>query len=206
MSFDDPVSLWISELRTADGDAAGKLWSHFVKRLSFSARRMLNPATQKVYDEDDVAVSAFNSLFAGITEGRFPELKDREGLWRLLIVITSRKVTHRHRYDQQQRRDIRRTLTDSVFSDRVDNSSANGLHQLPSREPTPEFTAAFAETCEALFDGLGDAKLQGVAALRLEGFSDSEIGERLNCSRSTVQRRLELIRRQWQQLEDAETL
>jgi DNA-directed RNA polymerase specialized sigma24 family protein len=42
---------------------------------------------------------------------------------------------------------------------------------------------------------LGDPQLQLVATLRMEGYTDAEIGQRLGCSRSTVQRRLEIIRR-----------
>ena len=33
MSSDDPVTLWIEELRDADEAAARKLWNHFVARL-----------------------------------------------------------------------------------------------------------------------------------------------------------------------------
>ena len=65
------------------------------------------------------------------------------------------------------------------------------------------FALAFAETCDSLFQSLDDPKLQEIAALRMEGYTDSEIATRLNCARSTVQRRLEIIRRQCQQLEES---
>jgi DNA-directed RNA polymerase specialized sigma24 family protein len=40
-----------------------------------------------------------------------------------------------------------------------------------------------------------------VVTLRLEGHTDGEIAVHLNCSRRTVQRRLEVIRRHWDRLE-----
>ena len=43
-------------------------------------------------DEEDVALSAFDSFCRGAQRGRFPQLDDRDNLWRLLVVITSRKA------------------------------------------------------------------------------------------------------------------
>jgi WD40 repeat protein len=52
MSFDDPVTLWIDQLRMSDTAAAQKLWNHFVSRLYESGRKKLRPETRRVYDED----------------------------------------------------------------------------------------------------------------------------------------------------------
>jgi DNA-directed RNA polymerase specialized sigma24 family protein len=84
------------------------------------------------------------------------------------------------------------------FDDEPESASVDGIH---SREPTPEYAAEFVDTCEHLFKDLEDPALQQVAALRLEGHTDSEIAGKLQCSRSTVQRRLEVIRRRWDHLE-----
>ena len=43
-------------------------------------------------DEEDAALSAFDSLCAGLARGRFPQLADRDDLWRLMVVTTTRKV------------------------------------------------------------------------------------------------------------------
>ena len=113
MSNDDPVTLWIEELRNADQAAARNLWNHFVSRLYELGRKKLRPETRRVYDEEDAAQSAFHSVCAGIAAGLFPALGSRENLWHLLVVITARKVAHRHRHDQQQSRDVNRNLADS---------------------------------------------------------------------------------------------
>jgi len=201
MSTEDPVSVWIEQLRKANDAAASHLWNHFVQRLYDSARNRLRPETRRVYDEEDAVLSAFQSFCAGIAAGRYPELQDREGLWRLLLSITARKVSHRHRFDQQRRRDVRRNEPSPFFAEATKQSLAAPVEGIPSREPAPEFAAQFVEVCETLMQSLDDPSLQEVATLRMEGCSDTEIAEQLGCSRSTVQRRLEIIRRHWQRLE-----
>jgi RNA polymerase sigma factor (sigma-70 family) len=198
MSSDDPVSVWIDELRCADEAAAQKLWTHFVSRLYDLGRRKLRLQTRRVYDEEDAALSAFHSVCVGISAGRFPELQDRDSLWHLLVVITARKVAHRQRYDRQQKRDVRRQVSDSVFQPSAENFESPVLEGIQSREPSAEFVAEFVETCEQLWEDLNDPTLQQVVKLRMDNYSDTEIAERLNCSRRTVQRRLEMVRRQWE--------
>lgn len=195
---DDHVTIWMDKLRQADDSAAEKLWSHFVGSLYRAARGRLKPNTRRVYDEEDAAQSAFHSVCAGIQAGRFPKLRDRDCLWRLLLRVTALKVAQRHRFDTQQRRDVRRNVSDSIFV--VDENSPVAVGQLAAREPTPEFTAQFVELCGQLFKRLDDPILQSVAELRMEGYSDPEIAKRLNCSRRSVQRRVEAIRRHWESL------
>ena len=67
-----------------------------------------------------------------------------------------------------------------------------------SREPTPEFSAMVAENCARLLDQLEPA-LRQIAQLRLDGHTNIEIAARQGCALRTVERRLELIRRIWDQ-------
>jgi len=171
-------------------------------RLYETARRKLRRDSRRVYDEEDAAISAFQSVCAGISAGRFPDLQDRDSLWGLLLVITCRKVIRRHRHDRQQQRDVRRTSYDSVFANSTDDSPPPGLQQVATREPSPEFAAAFADTCESLFESLDDDSMIEIVSLRMHGHTDTEIARQLNCSRSTVQRRLEVIRRHLERTQD----
>lgn len=196
MDSEEPITGWIDGLRKGDESAAQKIWQHFSERLCDAARLKIHPRTRRVYDEEDAAVSAFRSLCLGVAGGRFPDLDDRESLWRLMLVIASRKVMHRHRHDQQQRRDSRRNLDESVFCLAADSGYAR-LEQFASREPTPEFQAEFVETSIALFESLKEPALLEIAQLKIEGYGDSEIAERLGCSRQAVQRKIERIRRKW---------
>jgi len=54
-----------------------------------------------------------------------------------------------------------------------------------------------AEECRRLFEALPDESLRQVAALRLDGYTDSEIAARLGCGLTTIERRLRTIRTVW---------
>lgn len=189
---DDPVTLWISELQDGDPEAANKIWCHFFQRLQTIARHKLSTNTRAAYDEEDAVQSAFISFCDGVSNGNFPFLKNRNELWRLLLVITTRKVAHRHRSELQDCRDVRRVLNDFVFQGNEDR-----LLRVATREPTPEFAAEFEDTCEVMLARLPSDEMRQIALLKLEGLSDAEVGTRLGCSRRTVQRRLEIVRRNW---------
>jgi DNA-directed RNA polymerase specialized sigma24 family protein len=199
-SGDDPVTLWIDQLRQGDDLAARSLWEHFFLRLYELAKHKLKLRTRPAYDEEDAAQSAFHSVCAGIIAGRFPELQHRDSLWRLILVITAQKISNRHRYDQRQCRDVRRNLSDSVFADSPGDFMAGGI-PVASREPTPEFAVEFVEVCEKLFRALDDATLKEIATLKMKGYTDAEVADRLKCSRRTVQRRITISRRHWEHLE-----
>ena len=79
-----------------------------------------------------------------------------------------------------------------------------GVDAVQSREPTAEFAAQFVETFENLYDGLDDPVLRQVVTMRMEGHTDSDIADALKCSRRTVQRRVEVIRRHWDKMGAAE--
>src|SRR6185436_2726764 len=87
------VSVWVKRL--IDGEKnlpVEKLWERYYQRLVRLARGKLGSRPRRVADEEDVALSAFDSFCKGATDGRFPELNDRDNLWRILVTITARKA------------------------------------------------------------------------------------------------------------------
>lgn len=190
--MDEPVTLWINQLRDGHSDAAQALWNHFCERLLDVARQKLPPSVARVYDEEDVAVSAFNSLCRGISARRFPDLHDRDNLWRLLVTISARKVARRKRYDFREKRHNPTPSTATAVE-----AAEAALNDAECLEPSPDLAAEFAETCEVLFSRLPDDTLKQVAHLKLESYQNSEIAARLGCTRRTIERKLERIRRYW---------
>jgi hypothetical protein len=51
-----------------------------------------------------VAVSAFDSFCRAAEGGRFPQLSDRNSLWRLLVVLTARKAAHLFHHETRLKR------------------------------------------------------------------------------------------------------
>ena len=89
---DPPITEWIRRAEGRDAQSEEALWDHFFERVVRLARTRMFALQATVYDEEDAAVSALNSLFRGIRNRQFPDLHDRHNLWRLLILITKRKV------------------------------------------------------------------------------------------------------------------
>src|SRR5919206_1363508 len=98
------VTQWIDRLKAGDPDAAQKLWERYFRRLVRLARQKLRAAPRRAADEEDVALSAFDSFCRGLERGRFPQLQDRDDLWRLLVVITARKAVDQVQHEARAKR------------------------------------------------------------------------------------------------------
>ncbi len=158
-----------------------ELWQRYFPQLVCLARGKLRGMTRKAADEEDVALSAMDSFFHAVQEGRFPDLADRDDLWRLLFWITACKAV------DLRRREGRRP--------RVEDQQ---LEQVIGDAPTPEFAAMLAEEYRGLLERLGRPHLQAIAVAKMEGYTNAEIARRLGCSVRTVERGLNLIRKKWE--------
>jgi hypothetical protein len=74
------VSDWIGQLKAGDERAAQRLWEDYFQRLVRLARARLQGVPRRAADEEDVALSAFDSFCRGAEAGRFPRLNDRDDL------------------------------------------------------------------------------------------------------------------------------
>jgi DNA-directed RNA polymerase specialized sigma24 family protein len=194
---DGSVTLWISDLKAGDTAAAQPLWDRYFDRLVSLARARLRVTRRPgaVEDEEDAALSAFDSLCAGAARGRFPNLADRDDLWRILVVITARKVVDQRRRHGRQKRGGGKLAGESVLPGFGDDRG--GLGEVIGREPTPEFAAQVAEEHGRLLEALGDDTLRRIALWKMEGHTSSEIAGFLGCALRTVNNKLKLIRRTW---------
>jgi len=198
MSPDESVSQWLDRLRDGDPAAAQQLWERYFQRLVGLARKKLQGLARRSADEEDVALSAFDSFCRGAGGGRFPQLLDRDNLWRLLVTITARKAYQLVLREGRQKRGGNAVLDEAALAGLADSESrAVGLEQLIDREPTPEFAAQLAEEYERLLAGLPDAELRSVAQWKLEGYTNEEIGAKLGCALRSVERKLRVIRTLW---------
>jgi DNA-directed RNA polymerase specialized sigma24 family protein len=182
------ISQWFDSLQTGDEAAAQQLWERYYQRLVDLATRKLRGASRHE-EAEDAALSAFDSFCRGAAGGRFPQLADRDDLWRLLVVITSRKVGHHTRDASRRKRGRSATFTSGIAS--------QGLGEIISREPTPEFAAQAADQCRRLLQLLGDPELESMAILRLEGHTVEQIARQSGYVPRTIKRKLQIIRSLW---------
>jgi DNA-directed RNA polymerase specialized sigma24 family protein len=199
MSGDGQGSItgWIAGMKAGDLAAAQPLWERYFARMVIQARGRLRTSGWRgrdaASDEEDAALSAFDSLCVGLVRGQFPQLADRDDLWRLLVVITTRKVRAQTRRQLRQKRGGGK-VQPACDVDEPDTDD-DLLVRAVGSEPTPEFAAMVAEQYRVLLDRLGDDVLRKVAVLRMEGYTTDAVADQLGCSRRTVARQLALIRR-----------
>ena len=198
MSGPNSVTAWINELKAGNHEAAQKLWERYFRRLVGLARSNLKGKAWRVADEEDVALSAFDSFCRGAQHGRFPQLRDRNNLWPLLLLITKRKAIDLVQEQCAEKRGGGKVRGESALFLLIDSTpSAAGIEQVRDRESTPQFAAAVAEECERLLNLLNDDRLREIAFLKMEGYTDKEVAAKLKCGIRTVERKLERARAIW---------
>jgi hypothetical protein len=155
MSSDGSVTVWIGALKAGDPAAAQPLWERYFRKLVRLARARFRGAPPRTADEEDVALSAFDSFCRGAAAGRFPQLCDRDNLWPLLVVITARKVIDARNYEKRLKRGGGKVRGESAWQDAVDGSDRDGgINLVIGDEPTPEFAAEVAEATQRLLNAL----------------------------------------------------
>ncbi len=179
------VTCLLAPAQAGDPAAVQQLWERYFRRLVGLARKKLNGAAPGGGDPEDVALSAFTSFWRNAERGRFPQLADRDGLWRLLVTITARKAAHLRR-DERHEPQAR------------GGEPSPDLEQLLSREPTPELAAQMAERYRRLLESLGDRNREMVAVWRMEGYTVKEIAGRLKYDERSIKRMLRIIRGIWE--------
>lgn len=197
MSNLQSVSQWIAGLKTADSQAAQRLWERYAERLVELARQKLGRAPKRIADEEDIAQSVFRSVCRGAAAGRLIEVKDRDDLWWLLLAITKQKVVDHIRRETAKKRGGGRVQCESMLAVDTQGGGEFTLDQLVGDAPTPELMLMLEEQNERLLFLLRDDRLRKVATSRIEGYTVPEIAEHMAVSTRSVERKLKLIRETW---------
>jgi len=196
------VTVWLGQLRQQNPDAVRVVWERFFDRMVRRARDRLRASNRRVADEEDAALSAFDSFVRAAAAGRFPRLDDRSDLWQVLVMVTERKVADHVRRERAKVRGSGHVRGESGFGVGPDGELA-GADAIASGEPPAELVAQLTDDYEHLLAALGDDTLRRIAVLKLEGYESVELAERLGVSLRTIERKLALIRQIWSQVPDA---
>ena len=188
------VTMQIQEALRGNVEAAGPLWDRYFEAPVRLVRARWGDRPRRALDEEDIALDAFDSFFRGATEGRFPQLRDRDNLWPLLVVITANKIHDARRKEMAKKRNEGKVQGESAWLDTSGDANQRGIEQVIGNEPTPEFAAEVGDEMRHWLDSLGSDVLRSVAVWKMEGYTNREIAEKLGCSERSVESRLKLIR------------
>lgn len=201
MSDSKSVTQWIEDLKQGDESAAAHLWERYFQRMVLAARRKLGRRALAVADEEDVALSAFDSLCRGAAKGNFTRLKHRQDLWPLLLTITAQKSIDRIRWEKRQRRGGEKNVLCDAELPKA--GQLKSMDEILSAGPTPEFLVLMEEQCSRLLSRLRDDTLRDIVKWKLEGHTHQGIADFLGISVHAVGRKVRMIRLAWSKELDA---
>lgn len=184
------VTIMLSKLKGGDDAAAQLIWDKFFARVRGLAKAKLGTIPKRTMDEEDVALSAINALYTGAREGRFKQLENRDDLWQILCMITSRKAASAWR-KQGARKEVGESIVAAGSPD-----AALGIAHIATCEPDAAYFDVLSATSCELLEGL-DERLREVAVLKLQGYKNQEIADKIGRSIKSVERYLSTIRQEW---------
>ena len=197
------MTQWNSEEFEAllEGMQKGEDWAfdmffkkHYDRLVRF-AKKKIGTFPLRTLDEEDVAMTAMNSLFNCLRENRL-EAQSSIELWQMLISIMKRKLINLREKHFAQKRGGGKVRGDSIWEQ---SGEDNMFHEQPDMRSDilPGAQLELLETTDILFQQLPDDKLRQIARLLLEGYRTEDIANELNCVRRTVERKVAQIRKLW---------
>jgi len=186
---EDSVCVVIQKAKVGEEDAVRDIWDRYFPRVVRLAGERLQGQRRQAADEEDVAISVMESFFRAARADRFPDLKDKDGIWRLLSRMTQRKVI-----DQVRRNAVRPAVGESAV--RGGSGLARPMTSLASPDPTPPVMAMVADEIERLLEIIPET-CRPIALMKLECLTLPEIAQHCGVHVSTAERRLKIIRGLW---------
>lgn len=178
------------------------MFEYYYPRLVRYAQKQIAGSPQQMAGADDVAASAVMSFYKAAEAGRFPDLKDRENLWRLLAKMTYRKAIDHWRRETCEKRGGGKVQNEPAASD--SNAEFPGLDQEAYHNNRPDLEVEIIESCEHRLKSL-TPELQDLALAKLECCTNREAGERLGMTERAVEYGLKTIRKKWRRIDARES-
>jgi len=187
------VTNWIRLLQAGDTGGAQPLFNRYFELLVSRCQAQMSGKPPRAADGEDVAQQVLASFFRQATEKRYPDLKDRDSLWKLLLTIASNKAKSLIKQEGRDKRGGNKVVGENVLAGSHSVEGWN-IDLEMGDEPTPETVASLNELLQGLYASLEDPQLRQILELKLAGYTNLEIAKEMNCSLATVERRLRRIR------------
>ena len=180
----------------ADDQRIAEYWPKLVRL----AERNLSPRLKRKFAAEDIAQTVFRTAARRIADGQFrlDHFETDDDIWRVLVVITLRRISNKARSFQTQKQSWDREI-----------AIGDEFGSLLATEPSSEDAVALMEILELFEEKLADAypeearryELNEILTMRMNGSTFEEIADSMNCSIKTVQCRMEIIRDLFRELD-----
>ena len=153
----------------------------YLPKLIRLAARKLESSKNSLVEPEDVVSSVFRTVFRRLKSGKL-ELDDDDSIWNVLVTVLVRRLQNKIRHENAAKRSINKTVELEEF-----------LTLVFSRDPDPQDAVHFNQIIEDVCKHL-NPESRNVFELKIAGYNNFEIADKLNISPRTVGRRIALIR------------
>src|SRR5262245_18210776 len=115
MSREQSITDLLPRLLAGDSRAQERVLDYSFAILCRVAHHRLTAGRVRAADEEDIALSAFASVCKRLQRGDFPDINNRDDLWRLLATVTERKALTLLRNERRKKRGGGKLNGESVF-------------------------------------------------------------------------------------------
>ncbi|MCA9177542.1 MAG: sigma-70 family RNA polymerase sigma factor [Planctomycetales bacterium] len=175
-----PTEPWLERVLSGAPGHEQELVERYTAGLLQLARRQLPDRIRRRIDPDDIVQSVYRSFFRRLKGGEF-SFQESHDVWKLLAVMTFRKVRNQIKHHRRQQRDSFREVS-------LPTIGALGTAAEPiDHAPEAADLAIMLDYLEQLLAKLPE-RHHLVVTLRMEGYSTAEVAERAGVSKRTVLR------------------
>lgn len=179
------MSMLLQNWTANENQIAQWIQAEYFPRLRNLSARVLQGLPGANVDADDVIQSALKSFCLYMRRNASADGKDRDDVWRLLCHIAARKASRRRK---RQTRGLSGGVV-IAMTDLTDNEDSHPIDGIIQQLSSDEFDLIIKDAVESL-----DQSLQPIALMVMEGKSQEEISQTLNCSKRTVIRKFHLVK------------
>lgn len=187
------VSKWLHGARSGDPIATEKIVTRYINRLAEFADAALRRGERLTEDGEDFALSVLQWASTELSAGRLPDLHNRDDLWLFLVEAAQRRIV---RKQSKQRSLNQEHPTEMTMTDTLKQYDAE-LQDLWERGNPGAYFREVIHCWEDIINILPDQTSKDIAVLKLQGFSNREISQKLKLVSRTVDRKVIAIVEKW---------
>src|SRR5262245_32520379 len=175
----------LDALQAGDEDAARQLFDRYAEQLVLLARKRISQRLASRIDAEDIVQSVFRTFFHRAKQGKF-HLEEPDDICKLLARITAHKTFRQIAFHRRAKRDACQETAQG-------DDAQDLLMKLMMAEPSPEEATAFLDQLQHFLAKLADEERR-ILELRMEGYNNVEIAQRLGISDRKIRRLMERVR------------